>query len=168
MIAELRDMVEFVANLAQAFAVIFAAIALVQGQKDAQATRDLEIFLNLSQSFRRRWEAGWGRTLQEIRASMHTSHVFEVPEQYREELSYMLNWVDWLGTIMRTSVLGNDDVIFGSIGPTIMRIINAGRPLIERQCREHGLDYWGSLFIVARRLNIEWVDDLERELSESQ
>lgn len=161
----LPEVVSIVASLSEALAVIIAAVALVAGQREARASRDLEIFLNLSESFRARWEGGWSETLTAIGADHDNPHVFEVPAAHRTELVNMLNWVDWLGTIIKTGGLSNDAVIFGSIGVAIRRIVNAGRPLVEQQSREFGPDYWASLFVVARRLGIDWVDDLLREVS---
>jgi hypothetical protein len=74
----------------------------------------------------------------------------------------MLNWVDWLGTMLKNHCLANEQVIFDSIQIPIRRIINAGQPIVEQDVQEYGLDYWASLFVVANRLNVEWVRELQR------
>ncbi len=74
-----------------------------------------------------------------------------------------VDWVDWLGTVIRTNILTNDAVIFGSIGISIKQIINAGRPIVERDTKEYGKSYWESLLIVGQRLEVNWITDLMRD-----
>lgn len=125
--------------------------------------RDLDIFLNLSSEFRSRWEGGWGDILDKLGVDHRNDGLTEMPKDNIKEITYMLNWVDWLGTVIRTNILTNDKVIFGSIGIAVMRIINAGRPIIERDTKEYGKDYWESVLIVGQRLEINWITDLMKD-----
>jgi hypothetical protein len=69
---------------------------------------------------------------------------------------------------METGTLANEHLIFGSIGITIKRILNASRPLIEGDVQTYGLVYWKSLCTVGRRLHVPWVEALFNPLPPRQ
>ena len=159
--SELTQVVSILANVAQAVAVIIAVWTLASNRKDAKASRDLEVALNLSESFRTRWEGGWAECLEAVGADHRIGRPGELPPEHAKQLRHMLNWVDWLGTMLKNRCLANEQVIFDSIQIPIRRIINAGQPVVEQDVQEYGLDYWSSLLVVANRLNIEWVRELQ-------
>jgi hypothetical protein len=135
-----------------------------RGRLDNQASRDLEMILSFSQSFREHWETHWEDIL--LKLDQKTS---EHPLEYHErcmmsdderELVRMLNWIDWVGTAIRTRMLTNTNVLLNSIGPTLKYILAIGRPIVEAEVSIHGCDYWGSLLHVGRCLNLDWVENL--------
>jgi hypothetical protein len=163
---ELNQVVSILANVAQALAVIVAVWSLSSSRKEAKASRDLDVALNLSESFRTRWESGWAECLEAVGADHRNGRPGDLPPEHVKQLRHMLNWVDWLGTMLKNHCLANEQVIFDSIQIPIRRIINAGQPLVEQDVQEFGFDYWASLFVVANRLNVEWVSDLQRRTTD--
>jgi len=157
-----------ISDIIKTLGIIIAVITLFlgyrnakKGQEQNKKSRDLGVFLNLSNDFRNRWEGGWGDILDELGADHKNDGLTKVPNDRIKDVTYMLNWVDWLGTVIRTNILTNDEVIFGSIGIPIKRIINAGRPIIEKGIEEHKKEYWGSLLVVGQRLEVGWIKDLK-------
>jgi len=62
-------LVPIVEALALIVGVPIAALQLYIGRKHAQAARDLEVILSLSESFRTRWETGWWGCLRRLEES---------------------------------------------------------------------------------------------------
>ena len=123
-------------------------------------THDLQVALELSASFRERWEAGWDASLDAVESGNG-----EISADPGRSLRHMLNWIDWVGTLLRTRSLHNERVIFDSLGPTFRRILGAGRTILESDVEVHGPGYWASLLPVARRLQIAWLMDLLKRSS---
>jgi len=149
---------------AEVIALPFLAWQILLGRKENRRSRDLEISMTLSQSFREHWESTWEDALLELEEKTAGK-----PLEYRgrremsdneRELLRMLNWIDWVGTALRTKMLTNTDVLLKSIGPTIRSILALGRPIVEAEVKAHGCDYWGSLLHVGRRLDMDWARQL--------
>ncbi len=151
-----KQLLEVIVLLVQIISFPIAAGSLYLARKEAKASRDLQIALNLSESFRSRWEGGWSDALYKVKEAQQTSGSKEVPIEYRDSLFQMLNWIDWLGVLIRTKSLSEKEIIFGSIGPQFVEIIDISRPLIEPDIQEHGSKYWAGLLTVAQAQNVEW------------
>lgn len=157
LIMPIDQIITLTADIVQAFGIFLALIALTREVRRARTDRDLQVILNLSSSFRRRWEDKWEDLCRpQLKKDISI-------EQYafdnEKEIRHMLNWVDWLGTYIKTNLLSNHEVIFGSIGIPITEIIDIGRPLIEKDIEKYGKEHWSSLYVVARMLKIEWVKE---------
>ncbi len=150
----LKEILEVLALLAQIIGFPFAAISIYLARKEARAARDLQIALNLSESFRSRWEGGWSDALYEVKQAQEASQSKEIPVKNRDSLFQMLNWIDWLGVLIRTKSLSEKEIIFGSIGPQFTEIIEISRPLFEPDLKKHGSKYWAGLLTVAAALNL--------------
>jgi hypothetical protein len=151
-----KQLLEVIVLVVQIISFPVAAGSLYLARKESKASRDLQIALNLSESFRSRWEGGWSDALYEVKEAQKTSGTNEVPVKYRDRLFQMLNWIDWLGVLIRTKSLSEKEIIFGSIGPQFVEIIDISRPLIEPDIQKHGSKYWAGLLTVARAQNVEW------------
>ena len=147
---------QVVALIIQIISFPIAAWALYMTRKEAKASRDLQIALSLSESFRSRWEGGWSNALYEIRLAQDAAKTNEVPEKDRDPLYQMLNWIDWLGVLIRTKSLTEREIIFRTIGTQFRQIINASRTFLEPEIQKEGPEYWSGLLIVAKALDVEW------------
>jgi hypothetical protein len=154
-----KQFLEIVVLVVQIISFPVAAGSLYLARKEAKASRDLQIALNLSESFRARWEGGWSDALYKVKETQKTSGSRDVPVEYRDRLFQMLNWIDWLGVLIRTRSLSEKEIIFGSIGPQFVEIIDISRPLIEPDIQEHGSKYWAGLLTVAQAKDVEWTRD---------
>ena len=150
-----KEILEVLALLAQIIGIPFAAISIYLARKEARAARDLQIGLNLSESFRSRWEGGWSTALYEVKQAQAASQSQEIPIENHDPLFQMLNWIDWLGVLIRTKSLSEKEIIFGSIGPQFTEIIEISRPLFEPDLKKYGAKYWAGLLTVAAALNIK-------------
>jgi len=151
-----KQVLELIVLVVQIISFPIAAGSLYLARKEAKASRDLQIALNLSESFRSRWEGGWSDALYKVKEAQRTSGSNAVPVEYRDRLFQMLNWIDWLGVLIRTKSLSEKEIIFGSIGPQFAEIIAISRPLVEPDIKEHGPKYWAGLLTVAEAQNVEW------------
>jgi hypothetical protein len=163
----LKQFLELVALVVQIISFPIAAWSLYWARKEAKASRDLQIALNLSESFRSRWEGGWSDALYELKQIQRSSDNAEVPEKYRDPLFQMLNWIDWLGVLIRRKSLSDKKIIFESIGPQFVEIIEISRPLLKPYFAEHGPDYWAGLVTVAEALKVQGLEALGRPASVS-
>lgn len=152
----LKEFLELLALVIQIISFPIAAWALYMTRREAKASRDLQIALSLSESFRSRWEGGWSDALYELKQAQEATNTNDVPEKDRDPLYQMLNWIDWLGVLIRTKSLSEKEIIFGSIGPQFLQIINTSRPFIETEIQKKGPRYWSGLLIVAKALDVEW------------
>ncbi|MDX6404471.1 MAG: hypothetical protein QOH70_1926 [Blastocatellia bacterium] len=151
-----KQVLEVIVLVVQIISFPVAAVSLYLTRKEAKAGRDLQIALNLSESFRSRWEGGWSDALYKVKEAQKASRPNEVPLEHRDHLFQMLNWIDWLGVLIKTKSLSKKEIIFDSIGPQFVEIIDIGRPLIESDIRKHGSKYWAGLLTVAQAQDVEW------------
>ena len=156
-------------NGIQSVAVVIGALSLALGVFDARrasrhAARQHFLQANISvySSFREKWETQWEDILDLVEtAGRDAFHATAEPHQVRT-VRRMLNWVDWLGTMKSTGIMDDISFLTDGIGPALRRIIECGRPIIERDVAAHGTSYWKNLFLVAEHLNICWATQLNR------
>jgi hypothetical protein len=151
----LKSILELLALVVQIVSFPIAAWSIYLARKEAKASRDLQIALTLSESFRERWEGGWSDALYELKQVLRTSGSNEVPKEYNDHLYKMLNWIDWLGILINHKSLSEQRIIFDSIRPQLVEIIQLSRDLIRGDMERHGQDYWAGLKTVADALNVE-------------
>jgi len=151
----LKSILELLALVVQIVSFPIAAWSIYLARKEAKASRDLQIALTLSESFRERWEGGWSDTLYELKQVLRTSGSNEVPKEYNDHLYKMLNWIDWLGILINHKSLSEQRIIFDSIRPQLVEIIQLSRGIIWDDLKRHGEDYWAGLRTVADALDVE-------------
>src|SRR6188474_1851042 len=151
----LKGILELLALAVQIVSFPIAAWSIYLARKEAKASRDLQIALTLSESFRERWEGGWSDTLYELKQLLRTSGSNEVPKEYNDHLYKMLNWIDWLGILINHKSLSEQRIIFDSIRPQLVEIIQLSRELIRSDMERHGQDYWAGLKTVADALDVD-------------
>jgi hypothetical protein len=155
---ELRDLLEMLAFAAQIISFPIAAVSIFLSRTEAKASRDLQVALTLSDSFRKYWESGWGETLEAITDFQKLNPGTDLSKEHEKQLRFMLNWIDWLGTFIKTKCFSKPDIVFGSISMRLCQIINAGRVTLERDMEKFGVDYWNGVLTVSKLLKIEWTD----------
>lgn len=155
---ELRDILEMLSFVAQIISFPVAAISIILGQREAKASRDIQIALSLSESFRQYWESGWAEHLEAIIESQSESDTKTFSKTQEKQLRFMLNWIDWLGVFIKTKHFSKPEIIFGSISGRLLQIINLGQPIIESDIKENGVNYWSGVLNVSSLLSIDWTD----------
>jgi hypothetical protein len=150
----LKQFLELFVLVVQIISFPLVAWSIFVARKEAKASRDLQIALTLSQSFRERWEGGWSDVMYEIRHELKPNNE-NVPRKYQDHLYKMINWIDWLGVLIQTKSLSEQEIIFRSIRPQLKEIIQYSRPLIREDIKREGRDHWGALLTVADALGVE-------------
>jgi hypothetical protein len=150
----LKETLEIIALIVQMVSLPIAVWSIYWARKEAKNSRDLQIALELSESFRSRWESNWRTTLKEVEEAQSKYHGADVPTKHQVELINMLNWIDWVGTLIKNKSLSNQKVLLGTLSPQFTRIIKAGRSMLEEDIRKEGRDYWGGVLVIVETLGI--------------
>ena len=148
----IKEKLELLALAVQIISFPIAAWSLYWARKEAKASRDLQIALNVWDSFQQHWEGGWSNAFYAVQEAQQASGSTEIPTEHRDAFYQMLNWIDWLGTLIRTGSLSETEIIFGSIGPQFADMIDLGEPLLEPYFQKYGRPYWKGLLRVAKEI----------------
>ncbi len=84
------EILNLIANLAQALGLLVALLALFLCLNEKRDSQDLQIFIYLSDSFRKNWENEWENTLEKIE-HLNKEGLRELPEDLRKSLKHVLN-----------------------------------------------------------------------------
>jgi hypothetical protein len=129
-VAKTLDVLASIFTIAGLFLVVWqihlARKEASDSRREASDSRHLDIVLNLSESFRSRWESGWRGSLREIEEAHNN-----ISPKHREQLLNMLNWIDWCGRILKWIDRGSvgflqasaEELLFETVGPQFNRII---------------------------------------------
>ncbi len=165
-VATILSYLEMGAFAAQIFSLPVAAFTLVLNRIEGRAMRDLQIALTLSESFRKYWESGWEVSLARICDTKKSGNDRKgknwLSDEDANELRHMLNWIDWLGTFVRTRAFSNPHLIIGSIEFRLRQIIDCGEEIIVEESWLNGLEYWRGVITVAELLRIESITRLRK------
>ena len=141
--------------------LIVGVINSIYTNKQTIKSQHLQIILTISESFRNKWEENWKEILDGLEVDHISPRTKDIPPQNIDNISYMLNWVDWMGAMKTSGALSELEILTSSIGIPIKRIINAGYPILKHDTEKHGVDYWKNLFTVAEHLKISHVVKLK-------
>lgn len=148
-------MLETLGHSVQILGVPLALIGLWLSARSSAKSQDLQVILNFVESFREKWEGGWADLLDRVEAIPDHAEDRYGNAQNRKEMTYVLNWIDWVGNLARSGFLRKEDVILQSINHALSRALKAGEPIIEEGCRTHGENYWAGLHFVKQRLKLQ-------------
>jgi hypothetical protein len=139
----LQNVLELAALGAAALGVPVAVYQLYVGRREAQAGRDLEVALSLSESFREKWDSQWGASMMRIRSGL------ELSDSETLSLESMLNWIDWLGTLIRHGHLADSGTVLDTLAYPINDLLRHMSGRILADVEREGRDYWGGVLEVA-------------------
>ena len=139
--------------------VLIAFIGLLFGNVQAKRARNLQAVLTISADFRERWETEWQSILNEKVPGMDLKARQE--GEVGRQLTYMLNWLDWMGLMVRKRWI-HKDLLFGSLAPVMANILRESADRIECDMQEKGEKWWDNALYMARHLEI----DLSKEAEE--
>ena len=159
---ETTSYLQLAAAMATAIGVVLAVFQLYLNQKQTQRSRDLEISLNMIETFRVRWENSWRVVFRKIESEFSANE--KIKEENLDDLLNMLNWAHWLGNLIGRKHLKNKQLIFDAVGPQLEDMLRVGRAKITDDIEEKGIEYWNGLITIGKLLDIDWVAALEREM----
>ncbi len=147
------DSMSAIGSLVSAGAVIIALIGLVIAYRQNRRARNLQAFLEISTDMRRRWEGGWQVILREKVPLMDLTkrHSGEVGR----ELTYMLNWLDWMGLIVKMNLI-DKELLFGSLYSVVKEIIRESSHKIQCDIEnpDRGERWWANILYLAKQPEI--------------
>lgn len=148
-------MLETIGLGVQLIGVPLALIGLWLSSRSAARSQDLQVILSFVESFRDKWENGWSGLLETLEAlPEEREHPFGSAENERQ-LTYMLNWIDWIGNLAKSGFLRQEEVILTSINHALVRAIQIGSPILDKGEADFGKGYWAGITFVKERLNIK-------------
>jgi len=143
-------MLQTTSNLMQTIGFPLALIALYLGHRQAQKSRGLEVSLALMEAFYIRWEGGGRAAITAVEAS--SDHRADEDSDLRAELIGLLNWIDWLGRLIKARAVPRPDAMLDSLQYQITRILEAGSEIKSRGTAKYGQDYWSGLSVIEETL----------------
>ena len=132
--------------------LIVAMIAVFLGWLQNRRARNMDASLQRFFDFRDRWEAKWGDVLQRDvpNLDLEERHTGEVGR----ELTYMLNWLNWMGVLIENKWFGRD-VVVATLGPVVKEIPKVSAHKLQPDIEEHEEGWWGGVEYMAGLKGIE-------------
>ena len=142
--------VSAVASAVGAVGFLVTAFGIWLSYRQNRRARNLQAFISISEDFRRRWESGWRQVLQEDVPGLDLKKRFA--GDVGKEMINMLNWLDWMGLILRLKLI-DSQLVYGSIGPTIDRLLveSSHKILEDTEDPQRGPAWWSNVLFVARQ-----------------
>ena len=138
------ELLEVVEKLVAIFALPIAIISLILSQKSAKNSSDVQLVATLSLRFQDMWEREWRTVVQGD---------FDDPKYFEKnklKIYALLNWIDWLGVLLKEGGLSKPDLILRSISSTLTLVITKSKNIIL----DDGWDDWTGVRCVAEKLGI--------------
>jgi hypothetical protein len=156
----LKELIDVKASLEVAVLMVqllgfpIAALSIYLAYRSYKSSRDVQVALSLSESFRTRWEEGWRKSLNAIAEAQETDKKSD--PSHEEQLTNMLNWIDWVGRLMETGVLPKNMTLLATIEAPLVRAIQISRSRIEKDIADKGPNHWKGILTIARESGVEW------------
>jgi len=140
--------------IAQILSLPAAAAAIIFAIIDGRRSRDLGVVLNLSESFRNRWEQQWRECVERVNASQLESDTHAIPDDRLDEVRNILNWIDWVGSFLDAKLLKKETVLLETLGEPMAEVIEISREKLAKD-RESDRGRWAGVAAVARCLKLQ-------------
>ena len=132
--------------------LVVAMIAVVAGWIQNRRARNMDAALQIFFDVRDRWEDKWGEILRNDAPNLnleerHTGVV-------GKELTYMLNWLNWMGILIKNKWFGRD-VVVDTLGPAVVEIIKVSAHKLQTDIKEHEPGWWGGVEYMANLKGIK-------------
>ncbi len=133
----------------QILGIPLVILGLFFSVRTASRSRDLQTALILSADFRTRWEGEWKNPMLILAAGGTLN------EEQADSFAGFLNWLDWLGYLLKADLLTNKEVILGTIRPTICDALKYASAKIEQdKIKYDDVNYWGGLEYLRTQISI--------------
>jgi hypothetical protein len=142
-IAAIKPFLDVIVALITIVGFPVAIYSIFLNGRAARRSTDLQIIMSVSATFWNKWHEGWRFQVNKLSDSA------EISEADKIALYEMLNWIDWVGTLMKHSVFTRPDIVLDTIGPSIKAVLDVSRSLLNAE----GQAEWSGVFVVARLLD---------------
>jgi hypothetical protein len=146
---------ENLALITQIVSFPVAALAIVLAKMDARRAHDLDVVLNLSATFRDRWEQEWRSCLNQVQLFQQETVSSSIPDELEDQVLNILNWIDWVGSFLIEGLLAKENVLLQTLGPQLSRAIDLTSEKIKADIAAEGPGYWAGVVAVTQRLRPE-------------
>lgn len=139
-----------IADLVQIIGLPIAIVAVLLAYREGRRSRDLQAALAFSDTFRASWETSWDSTLQQAEELARRDE--QSAGELREQLFSILNWLDWVGSLIAGGVLARPQVVLSSILPQLRRALRIIEPILTDDEARHEPGYWRGVRIMQQTL----------------
>jgi hypothetical protein len=139
-----------IADLVQMIGLPIAIVIVLLAYRESRKSRDLQAALAFSDAFRASWETSWDSTLQQTEELARRDE--QPTGELREQLFSILNWLDWVGSLIGGDVLARPQVVLSSILPQLRRALLIIEPILTDDEARHEPGYWRGVRILQRAL----------------
>lgn len=146
----------------QLASLIAVGLGVIVTSRRATEAQDSAVIIELGREFRKKWELGAGEAVRLLEHGRTLGVPEDVDPDLRDQLDSLLNWIDWLGVMIRHRVLRQPRVIIETIGPSMNRVIDLEWARVIADLEEHGEEHWAGVVEVARMLTAGRVRDRTR------
>lgn len=129
----------------QLVGIPLAAFGIFLGARSANRARNLQITLSIVESFSTRWENGWRSIVRDTVTSLTNNPSATLDQEQRDKVFDILNYVDWVGRMIKDGHFKNPKTVFLSIGPRVKPLIKVMRPVIDEHTKNQGHEIWGGI-----------------------
>ena len=136
----------------QLIGIPVAAIGILLSARSADRARNLQITLSIVESFSTRWEQGWRTVVRETIQTLREDPEATIEQEKMDKIFDVLNYVDWMGRMIKDGHFKRPKTVFLSIGPRIKPLIAVMRPVIDSHTRTQGKEIWGGLNYLDKRI----------------
>jgi hypothetical protein len=140
------------ADVFQLAAIILAAIGVIASMRSSSSSRETQVVMELFNRIQDEWVAYWREALETIEA-MEPAQVMKLDDaELEDKVRRALNMLDWIGHLMRGGHLRQARTLNDAIGSTIIRTIDAAKPLLESDIKRHGKEHWAGLLYLEKQV----------------
>lgn len=139
------------ADSLQLVAIVLAAAGVIAGMRSSASARDTQVIMDLFNRIQDEWVSYWRDALERIE-TMDAAQVANLEGDLNDDVRRALNLLDWIGHLMRCGHLRQARTLNDAIGSTIIRTIDAARPLIDADVRQNGKVHWGGLLYLEKNV----------------
>ena len=155
-----QTILDALSKLAAIFGFPIAILTIYLSGVEAQKSRDLTITISLVESFQQEWQGNWRQALTSLKKFQQAKKVRTIPPERLDELRDMLNWIDWLGLMMKSKMIQNDYVIISGTKHQLLEIINVAKRHIKKGLKKQGCDWWAGVIFVSAKLDPDLAEEL--------
>lgn len=145
MAINISELIDVISKAVTIITLPVAVFTIWYNGRMAQKAIDLQIVANFSKQFHENWTTKW-RSITEAGVRLDEIEIEELKYDYFD----MLNWIDWIGTLIEQKSFSDPKIMLKSISPILKKVII----LSSRTLNSEGKQEWSGVFSVARWLGL--------------
>jgi len=140
-----KEFLDIAGVLATVIGFPLTIYSIIKANMNTRRSIDVQIITSLSIYFNEKWNDEWGPLMD------NGDPLSELTSDAQRRSFYsLLNWIDWVGTLIRRGAFSDPTLMFETIGINMRHAILLSNDVLNDQ----GQNFWPGVFEVARRLGL--------------